>query len=156
MSRDLQVTSTAFQDGDMLDEKYTADGADISPPLTIKNISPEGETIAVIMDDPDAPVGTFTHWMIWNIPVQKNNIPEGIPQNKKVESLADAVQGYNDFGEVGYKGPAPPSGVHNYHFKVYILDQKVKIPFDVSKQKLVNTIKDHLLQKTEIVTKYQR
>ncbi len=156
MSRDLQVTSTAFQDGDMLDEKYTADGADISPPLTIKNISPEGETIAVIMDDPDAPVGTFTHWLIWNIPVQKNNIPEGIPQNKKVESLADAVQGYNDFGEVGYKGPAPPSGVHNYHFKVYILDQKVKIPFDVSKQKLVNTIKDHLLQKTEIVTKYQR
>ena len=156
MERDLEVTSTAFQDGDMLPEKYTADGADISPPLTIKNINPEGETIAVIMDDPDAPVGTFTHWMIWNIPVDKNDIPEDVPKDKKVDSLADAVQGYNDFGEVGYRGPAPPSGVHNYHFKIYILDQKIDIPFDSSKQKLVNTLKDNLLQKTEIVAKYER
>ncbi len=156
MERDLEVTSTAFQDGDLLPEKYTADGADISPPLTIKYIDPEGETIAVIMDDPDAPVGTFTHWMIWNIPVEKNDIPEDVPKEKKLDSLADAVQGYNDFGEVGYRGPAPPSGVHNYHFKIYILDQKIDIPFDSSKQKLVNTLKDNLLQKTEIVAKYER
>jgi hypothetical protein len=156
MSRDLEVSSTAFQNGEMMPAKFTADGSDISPPLTIENISPEGESIAVIMDDPDAPVGTFTHWMIWNIPVEKNNIPEGIPQSKQVDSLADAVQGYNDFGDVGYRGPAPPSGVHNYHFKIYILDQKIDIPFDSSKQKIVNTLKAHLLQKTEIVTKYQR
>ena len=156
MNRDLKVTSTAFKDGDMMPAKFTKDGKDISPPLAIENISPEGESIAVIMDDPDAPVGNFTHWMIWNIPVEKNNIPEGIQQSKVVDTLNEAVQGYNDFGELGYRGPAPPSGVHNYHFKIYILDKKIDIPFDSSKQKLVNTIKDNLLQKAEIIAKYER
>lgn len=156
MSRDLTVTSTAFQDGDMIPQKFTRDGTDVSPPLTIENISPEGETIAVIMDDPDAPIGTFTHWMIWNIPVEKNVIPENIKRKKKLDSLNRAIQGYNDFGQLGYRGPAPPSGVHNYHFKIYILDKKVNIPSDSSKDKLMNVINNNLIQKAELIAKYKR
>lgn len=156
MERDLKITSTAFENGDMIPQKFTKDGKDISPPLTIKGISTEGESIAVIMDDPDAPVGTFTHWLIWNIPVEKNNIPEGVSQDKDVASLDGAMQGLNDFGEIGYRGPAPPSGVHNYHFKVYILDQKLDLPYDAIKKELEDAIDKHILQTAEIVAKYKR
>ncbi|MFO7815322.1 MAG: YbhB/YbcL family Raf kinase inhibitor-like protein [Halanaerobiales bacterium] len=156
MDRDLRITSNAFEQGDMIPSKYTKDGKDISPPLTIEGISAEGKSIAVVMDDPDAPVGTFTHWLIWNIPVKKNNIPEGVPQNREVASLDRAMQGLNDFGEIGYRGPAPPSGVHNYHFKVYILDQKLDLPYDVIKDELEDAIDKHMLQKAELVAKYQR
>ena len=156
MKRDLKVTSNAFEDGDMIPQKYTKDGKDISPPLTIKGISTEGESIAVIMDDPDAPVGTFTHWLIWNIPNEINNIPEGVHQDKEVVSLNGAIQGLNDFGEIGYRGPAPPSGVHNYHFKVYVLDQKLDLPYDVTKNELVEEVEKHMLQKFELIVKYKR
>jgi len=156
MKRDLKVTSNAFEDGDMIPQKYTKDGKDISPPLTIKGISTEGESIAVIMDDPDAPVGTFTHWLIWNIPNEINNIPEGVHQDKEVVSLNGAIQGLNDFGEIGYRGPAPPSGVHNYHFKVYVLDQKLDLPYDVTKNELVEEVEKHMLQKFELIAKYKR
>ncbi|MCF8001191.1 MAG: YbhB/YbcL family Raf kinase inhibitor-like protein [Halanaerobiales bacterium] len=156
MNRDLIVTSNAFEDGDMIPQKYTKDGKDISPPLTIKGISTKGESIAVIMDDPDAPVGTFTHWLIWNIPIGKNNIPEGVHQDKEVETLNGAIQGLNDFGEIGYRGPAPPSGVHNYHFKVYILDQKLDLTYDATKNELVEEVDKHMLQKSKLVAKYKR
>jgi len=156
MKRDLKVTSNAFEDGDMIPQKYTKDGKDISPPLTIKGISTEGESIAVIMDDPDAPVGTFTHWLIWNIPNEINNIPEGVHQDKEVVSLNGAIQGLNDFGEIGYRGPAPPSGVHNYHFKVYVLDQKLDLPYDVTKNELVEEVEKHMLQNFELIAKYKR
>lgn len=156
MKRDLKVTSNAFEEGDMIPRKYTKDGEDISPPLTIKGIPKEGESMAVIMDDPDAPVGTFTHWLIWNIPVEKNNIPAGVPQDKVVASLDGAVQGLNDFGEIGYRGPAPPSGVHNYYFKVYILNQKLDLPYDAIKDELVDAVEKHMLQKAELVAQYKR
>ncbi len=156
MKRDLNITSSAFKDGDMIPREYTADGQDISPPLTINNILSDGESIAVIMDDPDAPGGTFTHWMIWNISVKKNNIPKNISQTKKVGSLQGAKQGINDFGEIGYRGPAPPSGVHNYHFNVYILDKKINLPFDISKEDLKKEIKKHELQNSELIGKYTR
>ncbi len=156
MNRDLKVTSNAFKNGEMIPQKYTKDGQDISPPLTIKGISNQGESIAVIMDDPDAPVGTFNHWLIWNIPVDKNNIPEGVYQDKVVESLDGAIQGLNDFGEIGYRGPAPPSGVHNYYFKVYILDRKLDLPYDANKNELVDVADKYKLQMTELIAKYKR
>jgi len=156
MKRDLNITSSAFKDGDMIPRKYTADGQDISPPLTINNILSDGESIAVIMDDSDAPGGTFTHWMIWNISVKNNNIPKNISRTKKVGSLQGAKQGINDFGEIGYRGPAPPIGVHNYHFSVYILDRKINLPYDISKEDLKEKIKKYELQNSELIGKYTR
>jgi Raf kinase inhibitor-like YbhB/YbcL family protein len=87
---------------------------------------------------------------------RKNNIPEGVHQNQNVESLDGAIQGLNDFGEIGYRGPAPPSGVHNYHFKVYILDQKLDLPYDVTKNELLDVVEKHKIQKAELVVKYKR
>jgi Raf kinase inhibitor-like YbhB/YbcL family protein len=108
MKEDLVVKS-AFEDGGYIPEEYTADGRDISPPLIIENILPEAETLAVIVDDPDAPSGTFTHWLIWNIPADISQISKNIEKKEKVKDLKGAIQGKNDFNKLGYMGPAPPS-----------------------------------------------
>jgi len=127
-------------------EKYTCDGEDLSPPLEIRGISERAKSLAIIVDDPDTPLGVFTHWLIWNIPPETISIHEGIPKEPVVESPIKAVQGRNDFGNLGYNGPCPPSGVHRYRFKLYVLDTSLDLSPGSSKSELEKAIEGHILQ----------
>ncbi len=110
----MQITSSAFKDREAIPMNYTADGEDISPPLSIRDV-PEGtKSLALIVDDPDAPMGTWDHWIVFNIPSDTREIAEG--------SAPEGIRGMNDFGKLEYGGPAPPSGTHRYKFKIYALD----------------------------------
>ncbi|MCF8001555.1 MAG: YbhB/YbcL family Raf kinase inhibitor-like protein [Halanaerobiales bacterium] len=156
MDNNLKIISD-FESEGQIPEKYTADGEDISPPLKIDNIKERAETIAIVVDDPDAPMaGPFTHWLIWNIPASINNISKGIPAKGEVKKLEAAIQGQNDFGEPGYRGPAPPGGTHTYRFQVYTLDKKINLEAGANKEKLLEKMKDHILQKGLLRGKYSR
>jgi hypothetical protein len=155
MGKDLVVKS-AFEEGGYIPAEYTADGKDISPPLIIENISAEAETLAIIVDDPDAPGETFTHWLIWNIPADMNEIPKNIEKKEKVKKLNGALQGKNSFGDLGYLGPAPPSGVHTYRFFVYALDDKLDLEAGADKETLLNLMEGHVLQKAVLKGEYTR
>jgi len=142
----LEVKSSAFINGGRIPIKYTGIGEDISIPLKFGTIDTKGKSIVIIMDDPDAPFGTFTHWMIWNIPTSITSIPEGISHDLVVNTLDGAIQGKNDFGTIGYKGPNPPSGTHNYRIKVYVLDRLLEINNNISKKELESVMKDYIIQ----------
>lgn len=151
----LVINSSAFEDGMSIPRKYTGEGDDISPPLKWTCV-PEGtESFAIINDDPDAPSNTWVHWLIYNIPSQLQELPEGMP---KVSELADGTkQGINDFNEIGYDGPMPPRGFeHRYFFKLYALDSVLDLPSGSTKVKLVNALKGHILDKAELVGFYKR
>ncbi len=136
--------------------KYTCDGEDISPPVEIYGVMENAKSLAIILDDPDAPFGVFTHWIIWNIPPDTENIPEGIPKEPIVESPIRAVQGKNDFGKFGYNGPCPPSGIHKYRFKLYVLDTTLSLGPSATKADLENAMKGHVLQFSEFTASYGR
>ncbi|MFP4372585.1 MAG: YbhB/YbcL family Raf kinase inhibitor-like protein [Halanaerobium sp.] len=155
MEKELVIKS-AFEDGGFIPEEYTADGRDISPPLIIENIPAEAETLAVIVDDPDAPAGTFTHWLIWNIPADLSQISKNIERKENVKGLNGASQGKNDFNELGYRGPAPPSGVHTYRFYVYALDAQLDLEAGADKETLLKAMEGHVLQKAVLKGEYAR
>lgn len=153
----LEITSSVFQDGDKIPEKYTCDGKDISPPLKISNVPSEAETLAIVVDDPDAPGGVFDHWVIWNIPIEKNEIPEAVPTERTVDSLNGAKQGQNGFGEIGYRGPCPPGGSdHDYRFKAYAIEDDVDLDSGVLKEDLEREIEGRIIEKDSIVGVYGR
>jgi len=155
MGEDLVIKS-AFEDGGFIPEEYTADGRDISPPLIFENVPAEAETLAVIVDDPDAPGGAFTHWLIWNIPADINEISKNIERKGEVKGLKGALQGKNDFNELGYRGPAPPSGVHTYRFFVYALEDKLDLEAGANKETLLEAMEGHILQKAVLNGEYTR
>lgn len=144
MEETLNVTSSAFKNGGNIPLKYTGKGEDMSIPLEFSNIVSSGKSIAIIMDDPDAPSGTFTHWLIWNIPSTNTKIPENASNDTNV--LDDAVQGKNGFGTIGYMGPNPPSGTHTYRIKVYVLDRLINLKTGSSKALLEDAMKGHIIQ----------
>ena len=155
MGKDLIIKS-AFEDGGFIPEEYTADGRDISPPLIIENVPPEAETLAIIVDDPDAPMGTFTHWLIWNIPADVSEISKNIEKKEEVKGLNGALQGKNDFNEIGYMGPAPPGGVHTYRFYVYALEDQLDLQAGADKETLLNAMEGHVLEKAVLKGEYTR
>jgi len=136
----VDPTSTAFADGDRIPTRYTCDGAGASPPLAV-DAPDRAATWAVVVTDPDAPGGTFTHWLVWNIPV-RTDLPEGVPHGKTVPSLQGANQGKNGFGENGYGGMCPPAGdgAHTYRFSAYTLDGRLDVGADVDRPSLVDAI----------------
>ena len=138
--------------------QYTCDGADISPKIHIGNI-PEGtKALAIIMDDPDAPVGTWVHWVAWNI-TPTTTIPEAVPKTRNtVKDGISFTQGINDFHKIGYGGPCPPKGHgdHHYHIKVYALDTTLNLSGNVTKQILEKAMKGHILAWGEAVAVYSR
>jgi hypothetical protein len=140
----IKISSPAFSDGERIPEKYTKYGADVSPELVVQDI-PEGtKTLAIIMDDPDAPSKVFTHWLIWNIPADKTVIPEGIEKAEVV--LGIARQGKNNFGEIGYGGPKPPSGSsHTYCFRVFALDTVLELKSGASRSQLEEAMEGHII-----------
>jgi len=149
--------SSVFQEGERIPAKYTCEGEDVSPPLKIEGIDSKAVSIAIIVDDPDAPIGTFTHWVAWNIP-PVDEIPENIPKKEVVESPVKMHQGRNDFGRIGYNGPCPPRGhgVHHYHFKVFALDTVLDLKPGSGKRELEKAMEGHVIQKGELVGVYER
>jgi Raf kinase inhibitor-like YbhB/YbcL family protein len=150
----IKITSPAFEQGGMIPSKYTADGENISPPLKWEGV-PEGTvTIAVISDDPDAPVGTWVHWVMWNVPPDKKELSENVPPDPRLPD--GSMQGITDFRKPGYGGPAPPSGTHRYYFKIYALDTKLDLPESSTKANLVKAMQGHILAQGELMGKYKR
>jgi Raf kinase inhibitor-like YbhB/YbcL family protein len=149
------LKTTAFADGGGVPKKHTCDGADVSPVLNWHDAPTGTQSFALIADDPDAPVGTWTHWIIWNIAAQTTALPEGVP---KVGECGDgARQGRNDFNRIGYGGPCPPPGKpHRYFFKLYALDAKLDVKAGASRSELERVMKGHVLSQTETMGTYGR
>jgi Raf kinase inhibitor-like YbhB/YbcL family protein len=150
----MKISSSAFKEGEMIPKKYTCDDINISPPLEW-SLAPEGtKTFALICDDPDAPMGTWVHWVIFNLPAKTNQLSENIPSK---EVLPDgAKQGKNDFGRVGYGGPCPPAGIHRYYFKIYALDDELDLKAGVTKAELLKAMDGHILAEAQLMGRYKR
>ena len=148
----LIVQSSAFEQQGSIPARYTCDGEDVSPPLSW-NDGPAGTaTYALIMDDPDAPGGTFVHWVMWNL--TETALAEGL---KKVPTLPGGErQGRNSYGKSGYGGPCPPSGTHRYVFKVLALDRKLDLPDSTDDEDLLLAMREHVLARGELVGRYAR
>jgi Raf kinase inhibitor-like YbhB/YbcL family protein len=144
----MKVTSSAFQEGANIPSKFTCDGGDTSPPLQIADIPSEAKSLLLIVDDPDAPSGLFTHWMVWNIPPQTSAVGEG--------STPKGVQGTSDFGKSGYGGPCPPSGTHRYYFRIFALDRELDLPFGSKRAQLDAAMKGHVVAQGELMGRYSR
>jgi Raf kinase inhibitor-like YbhB/YbcL family protein len=145
----LQIVSPAFKHNELIPKKYTCDGKDVNPPLLIENIPPGAKSLALIVDDPDAPVGTWVHWVVWNISpgtreIKEDSVPKG------------AEQGVNDFWKNDYGGPCPPSGTHRYFFKLYALDAVLNLGSKAKKSDLEGAMKGHILEKAELIGLYRR
>jgi Raf kinase inhibitor-like YbhB/YbcL family protein len=151
----LSLSSTAFQEGDMIPVKYTCDGQNISPPIMWGELSSKTEAFALIVDDPDAPAGVFTHWVLFNIPGDVHQLEEGILTQEELQN--GALQGKNDFGRIGYDGPCPPHGaIHRYRFTVYALDKSLDLKSGSSKKQLLDAMKGHILAQGQFIGTYRR
>jgi len=144
----LKITSSAFHEGGNIPSKFTCDESDTSPPLQITGIPSNAKTLVLIADDPDAPGGLFTHWLVWNIPPKTNSIAEG--------SAPKGVHGTNDFGKSGYKGPCPPPGTHRYSFKIYALDRELDLRSGAKRSQVDAAMKGHVVAQGELVGRYSR
>jgi len=151
---DIVLTSPAFEDGGFIPPKYTCDGADISPPLRWQAVPDGTKTLALICDDPDAPLGTFVHWVLFNIGAETRELEENIPPNKTLPG--GAMQGRNDFGRIGYGGPCPPRGTHRYFFKIYALDTQLSLQPGIKKGDLLKAMQGHILAQGKLMGKYKR
>jgi Raf kinase inhibitor-like YbhB/YbcL family protein len=145
----LTVSSPAFRQGNLIPATYTCDGPDINPPLLIEHVPLAAKTLALIMDDPDAPGGMWVHWILWNIDpgtheIKENSVPGG------------AKQGRNDFGKTTYGGPCPPSGTHRYFFKLFALDTTLDLGPGTSKTALEKAMNGHVIAQGELMGKYKR
>jgi len=149
------LASTGFGDGDFIPKKFTCDGADVSPALSWTSPPQNTKALALIADDPDAPAGTWTHWVLFDLPENARALPENLA---KIPELPDGSrQGKNDFGKVGFNGPCPPPGKpHRYFFKLYALDGKLGLAAGSGKQEVENAIKAHTLAQAQLVGKYRR
>jgi Raf kinase inhibitor-like YbhB/YbcL family protein len=145
----LKITSPVFKHNDRIPPKYTCDGADINPPLLVENVPAGTQSLSLIVDDPDAPRGTWVHWVVWNIApdtkeIKEHTVPSG------------AQQGINDFRKNSYGGPCPPSGTHRYFFKLYALNVKLNIDRNANKASLEKAMSGHILGQAELIGLYAR
>jgi Raf kinase inhibitor-like YbhB/YbcL family protein len=151
----LKLTSSAFQEGETIPKKHTGDGPDVSPPLAWDDPPDGTKSLALICDDPDAPSRTWVHWVIFNIPSDARKLDEAVPARRELEG--GAKQGKNDFGNLGYGGPAPPKGKpHRYFFKLYALDTTLDLPGGSTKDQLTAAMQGHVLAQGQLIGTYQR
>jgi Raf kinase inhibitor-like YbhB/YbcL family protein len=148
------VKSSVFSEGAMIGAKYTCDGEDVSPPLSWSGAPEQSESFALICDDPDAPAGTWVHWVFYDIPVSISELPEKISGAEKPKT--GGTQGVNDFRKIGYGGPCPPGGTHRYLFKLYALDRELGIAPGASKQQVLAAMKGHVLAEAKLMGRYRR
>ena len=143
----MKITSSAFEEGTNIAQKFSCDGSNVNPPLHFEGIPPEAKSLVLIVDDPDAPSGLFTHWLVWNVDpktvdIAENSAPQG------------AVQGRNDFGKSGYGGPCPPSGTHRYYFKIFALDQTLNLKPAAKRKEVDAAIRGHTIGQGELMGRY--
>jgi len=143
----MKLSSTAFNRGDPLPRKYAKEHGNVSPPLSFAEVPDGAKSIALIMNDPDAPSGTFTHWVTFNLPAELRELREN-------EIPAGAILGKNDYGDVGYGGPRPPSGIHRYFFHAYALDTKLKLPAGASASDVEQALETHVLENAELMGRF--
>lgn len=141
----MKLSSPKFENKELIPQKYTCDGRDINPPLRIKEIPEDTQSLVLIVDDPDAPVGTWTHWVLYDIE----------PKNEIKENDMPGKQGLNDFDKKNYGGPCPPSGEHRYFFRLYAIDKKIE-ENDLTRDELESKMKDHIIDKAELIGLYKR
>lgn len=151
----LSVTSTALTEGAKVPKEYTGDGKDVSPPLSWGQLPTQAKSVCIICDDPDAPVGNWTHWVLFNIPVSSTGLSEGVRAD---ETLPDgSVHGINSWKKVGYNGPAPPPGQnHRYFFKVYALDKKLDLKPKATRDQVLQAINGHVVAEGQLMSTYNR
>lgn len=147
--KDILIKSPVFAEGEMIPKKYTCQGEDVSPPLTIENIPQETKSLVLIVDDPDAPNKVFSHWLVWNIDPKITTIKEG-------KKPTGAVEGKNDFGKIGYNGPCPPFGTHRYYFKIYALDTVLNLLPETKKEALEKAMENHILAQGMLMGRFSR
>lgn len=144
----MRITSTAFAEGESIPAKYTCDGEDTSPPFNFADVPPEAQSLALLVEDPDAPRGVFMHWAIWGITPETSEVPEG-------SAPSGAKELKNDFGNKGYGGPCPPSGTHRYYFRLFALDA-ADLPAPAQAKELRAAITDHVLAEATLMGRYSR
>jgi Raf kinase inhibitor-like YbhB/YbcL family protein len=150
----MEIKSSAFGSGEMIAAKYTCDGADFSPPLEWSGGPAGTKSLALICDDPDAPMETWVHWVIYNIPPTAAILAEGITREKELPG--GGTQGVNDFRKIGYGGPCPPAGTHRYFFKLYALDAMLGLKPGITKDQLLKAMRGHILAEAQLMGTYKR
>ncbi len=142
----MKISSPDFQDNEMIPKKFTCDGEDSSPALVVEGIPARAKSLALIVDDPDAPMGTWVHWLVYDMP----------PTGRIGQDRIQGKQGTNDFGKRNYGGPCPPSGTHRYFFKIYALDVMLGLKEGLTKKELEHALQGHILEKAELIGLYKR
>ena len=150
----MKITSEVFGEGDPIPKQYTCDGHDISPPLSWTGIPVGTESLALICDDPDAPSGTWVHWVLFNIPADVSELPENVPKERDLDN--GARHGITDFRKIGYGGPCPPGGTHRYYFKLYALDTILEGSPGITKRELQEIMDGHILAQAILMGRYTR
>jgi Raf kinase inhibitor-like YbhB/YbcL family protein len=146
---EMKMSSPAFKDGGNIAAKFSREGGNTNPPLKIENAPANAKSLALIVDDPDAPGGLFTHWLVWNIDPKTTSIAEG-------SAPKGAIEGTNDFGSSGYGGPQPPSGTHHYYFKIFALDQALSLPAGAKRRELEKAMKGHVIAQGQLMGRYSK
>lgn len=149
----MTLTSSGFKAGGMIPDSYSRDGRNLSPPLAWDGAPRQTKTFALVVHDPDAPSGDFVHWLLYDIPAETTALKEGVPKSQRLKD--GALQGRNDFGNVGYDGPQPPSGTHRYLFHLYALDSQIPLHGAASRKELDQALRGHVLAECELSGKYQ-
>ncbi len=150
----LQITSSAFSEGGMIPRQYSCDGADVSPDLTWEGVPGGTVSLALICDDPDAPMGNWVHWVQYNIPPGEACLPAEIAPDATLSN--GALHGTNDFHRLGYGGPCPPGGTHRYYFKLYALDAELSLEAGAKKAQVEAAMEGHILAQAQLMGKYKR
>jgi Raf kinase inhibitor-like YbhB/YbcL family protein len=149
----LKLTSGAFNQGGSIPNQYSKKGGNLSPPLEWHGMPAGTKSLALIVDDPDAPSGTFVHWLLYDIPISLSELAEGVQRTGHLPG--GLRQGHNDFGEIGYGGPQPPSGTHRYFFRLFALDSELDLPPGASRKELEQAMKGHILEQTELMGRFE-
>jgi len=151
----FNISSTAFQPGGDIPRKYTCEGPDVSPALSWTDPPAGTQSFTLIGDDPDAPVGTWVHWVAYDVPASARQFAEGVPKTDAIPG--GGVQGLNDFGKTGYGGPCPPPGKpHRYYFKLYALDSKLNLKPGATKKAVEQAMQGHILAQAEVMGRFKR
>lgn len=150
----MKLLSDSFSADSMIPLKFSCEGAGISPSLKWEDVPIETRSFALIVDDPDAPNRTFVHWVLYDLPLQTRNLPEGVPTEPMLEG--SGIQGQNDADLFGYTPPCPPSGIHRYFFKLYALDAPLGLDFGATKEQLEAAMENHILAKAELIGRYKK
>ena len=151
---EIKLTSAAFNDDQPMPRAYTCDGINISPPLEWNGVPKTAKTVAIVCDDPDAPGGTWVHWVVYNLPADNIGLVENLPATENLK--AGGFQGQSDFGKIGYGGPCPPSGTHHYFFRIYALDGELPLKAGATKAELMKAMEGHVLLQGQLIGTYRR